>query len=100
MNRVGDDSAAELVGLAKRETSPHAGTGQERRERLGVMVAALALAVVGPGGAAELGADGHQRLAQEPALLQVLQQRRDGAIDPQRLGTMLLHVPVGVPVVI
>ena len=70
------------------------------RERLGVMVPALGAGAVGPGGAAELGADGHQRLAQEPALLQVADQGRDGAVDAGGLGAMVLHVAVGVPVVV
>ncbi len=69
VHRIGDDVDAELVGLAEGESPLHARPGQQRRERLGIMVAALGVGAVGPGGPAEFGADGHQGLVEQPALL-------------------------------
>ena len=62
------------------------------------MVASLA--VVGPGSAAELGADGHQRRIEQSALSQIANQGRDRSVDPRRLAAVLLHVAVRVPIVV
>ena len=64
------------------------------------MVASLAGGVVGPGCAAELGADGQEGLVQQSAALEVEDQRGDRAIDPECLRAVVLHVAVSVPVVV
>ena len=51
------------------ESPLHAGACQKRRERLGVVVAPLGIGSICPGGPAEFGADRHQGLVQQPALI-------------------------------
>src|SRR5262249_6876062 len=63
------------------------------------MITALATGVVGPGRAAELSANDHERLLQHSAALQVAEQRRNRPVDALGLGAVVLHVAVGVPVV-
>ena len=64
---VGHDLDSVLVGGAVGKPSFHARTGQERRERFGVVVSTFGAGAVRPRRAAELGADGDQGLAKQPA---------------------------------
>ena len=96
--RIGDDLHAVLVGLTVGDAAADAAAAEERAE--GVDVVFASLAIEGGRGAAEFGADGHQRVVQQSALFEIGQQAGQGAVDALGLGTMGLHVAVGIPVVL
>ncbi len=79
VHRVLDDVVAELVGLAVDMAAFDAAAGHPEAEATGVVVATvgvlgdLALAIRG---AAEFAAPDHERIFQQPALLEVLDERR------------------------
>ncbi len=76
-----DGVEAELVGRAVDDAALDAAAGQPGAEALRMMVAAVALA---PGRAAELRAPDDERLVQQAAPLEVLQQPGDRQIDLRR----------------
>src|SRR5262249_5106982 len=87
---------AELVGGADRLAAFYAAAGQPHRVAVRVVVAALApLREWGP---TELAAPDHERLIEQPAALQVFQERRDWLIDmPAHRLVVAVDVVVGVP---
>src|SRR6185436_12775032 len=91
-----DGVEAELVGRAVDDAPLDAAAGQPRAEAEGMVVPAVG--ALGPGGAAELGAPDDQRLVEQAAPLEVLDQARDGLVDlAGELGVARLEVPVGIP---
>ena len=90
---IGDDVDAVLVGLPVGRSPFDPGAGQEGGERLGVVVAALGPGRVGPRRAAELGADGQQRLVEQAALLQVRIRRRARWSTRRALGRWSCMLP-------
>ena len=66
VHRVLDDVDAEFVGLTVRAAALDSAAGEQGRERLGVVVAALGSGGIGPRRPAELGADGDQRRIEKP----------------------------------
>src|SRR5262245_38904563 len=99
MARVLDDVDAMLARLAVRDAPLDTATRQQTRECPRVVIAALRPLGVSEGRATELGTYRHERFAEESAVLQVAQQGSQGLIDALRLGAMVLHVPVRIPVV-
>ena len=75
--RILDGGAAEFVGLADADAALDAAAGQPHGEAVGVVVAAGALGVLGGRLPAELAAPDDQRLVEQAALLQVLEQAGD-----------------------
>ena len=82
--RFVDGGAAEFVGLADADAALDAAAGHPHREAVGVVVAAGALGVFGGRLAAELAAPDDERLVEQPALLQILEQRRRSACRCRR----------------
>ena len=68
-----------LVGLAERDARLDAAAGQPHREGVGVVVAAV-VAALDHRRAAELAAPDDQRVVEQAALLQVLDQRGAGLV--------------------
>ena len=98
---VVDGGAAQLVGLADADAPLDAAAGHPHREAVGVVVAAGPLGVLGGRLAAELAAPDDQRLVEQAALLQVLEQAGDRLVGVAGvLGVVGDHVGVGVPVVV
>jgi len=64
------------------------------------MVAAFAVAAVAPRGASEFGADGDQGLVEQTAEFEIVQKRREGAVDALGFRAMGFHVAVGIPIVV
>ena len=62
---IGDDVDAELVGLAECAAPLDSAAGEQGRERLGVVVAALGSRGIGPRRPAKLGANGDQRRVEQ-----------------------------------
>ena len=84
MHRVLDDVVAEIVGLAVDDARLDAAAGHPDREAARMMIAAVVLArqfALAVDRAAELAAPDDQRIVQQPALLQILDQRLAGLID-------------------
>ena len=73
------DVEAELVGLAEGDAGLDAAAGQPHREGVRMMVAAVRSALHHRR-AAELAAPDDERVVEQPALLQVLDQRRAGLV--------------------
>src|SRR6185503_11509571 len=92
--RVRHDVGAVFVGLAVSNPAFHACADEQTAKRLGVVIAAFAVAAVTPGSAAKFGADGDESLLQQPALLEVLDERGDGTVCAQRFWPMRFHVAV------
>ena len=94
VHRVLHDVVAELVGLAMGVTRLDAAAGHPPREAAAVMVAADERVVDLPlreRRAAELAAEHHQRVVEQPALLQIHDQRRARLIDlAARIGKFCL----------
>ena len=84
VHRIRDDVVAEVVGLAVRDAGLDAAAGHPHGEAARMMIAAvvvvrqLALAV---DGAAEFAAPDDQRVVEQAALLQILDQRGRRLID-------------------
>ena len=74
-----DGVEAELVGGAVDDAALDAAAGHPDREAVGMVVAAVA--ALRAGRAAELGGPDHDRLVEQPALLQVLEQPGDRPVD-------------------
>ena len=74
-----DDVEAEVVGLAERDARLDPAAGQPHREGVRVVVAAV-VAPLDHRRAAELAAPDDQRVVEQPALLQVLDQRGAGLV--------------------
>ena len=70
-----DGVEAEIVGVAERDARLDAAAGQPHGEGVGMMVAAV-VAPLHHRRAAELAAPDHERVVEQAALLQVLDQRR------------------------
>ena len=79
VDAVLDDVEAELVGLAERDARLDAAAGQPHGEGVGVMVAAV-VAALHHRRAAELAAPDDQRVVEQAALLQVLDERGAGLV--------------------
>ena len=73
------DVEAELVGLAERDARLDAAAGQPHREGVGVMVAAV-VAALHHRRAAEFAAPDDERVVEQPALLQIRDQRGAGLV--------------------
>ena len=100
-----DDVEAHLVGGAEGHAGLDAAAGQPHRERLGVVVPAEAPAEcrigLDHGRPAELTAPDHQRVVEQPAPFQVLDQRRGGLIGGAAVRLVVPHdVGVGVPALV
>ena len=83
MNRVFDDVVTKVVRLAVVEAGFYATARHPHRETARVMVATVIVFQKNPlaiYGASEFAAPDHQRIVQQPALLQILDQRRTGLI--------------------
>ena len=90
---------AQLVGLPHRHAALDAAAGHPHGEAERVVVAPRALGVLGRRLAPELAAPHHQRLVEQAALLEVLQQPRDRLVGAARVVVVvLLEVAVRVPV--
>ena len=81
--RVLDGVEAELVGLAEGDARLDAAAGQPHGEGVGVMVAAV-VAALDHRRAAELAAPDDQRVVEQAALLEVLDQRGAGLVGVLR----------------
>src|SRR5438132_4326429 len=104
MDRTPDRPEAKLIGAADDLAPFYAATCQPGSEAVGIMIAAGALvgiAAVGKGCAAEFAAPDHQRLVQQAARFEVLQQTSHRLIRTVRHLAMRLIVfrMRGVPVV-
>jgi len=78
---VPDDVVGEVVGLPVRHTAPDPASREPEREAPWVMIAAVVLAGQFPlavGGSAELSTPDDERVVEEAALLQVLDQSQQG----------------------
>ena len=81
-----DGGAAQLVGLADADAALDAAAGHPHGEAVGVVVAAGALGVLGGRLPAELAAPDDQRLVEQAAALQVLEQAGDRLVGVGRRG--------------
>ena len=89
---------ADLVGLAVVDAALHAAAGQPGGEAVRVVVAARLVAGLGDRQPAELAPPDHQRLVEQPALLQVGQQAGDRPVGlAGELAVVPLDVDVAVP---
>ena len=75
VNLVLHDVESQLIGFAQRDAGLDAAAGQPHRERVGMMVAAVA-AALHHRRAAKFAAPDDQRVLEHAALLQILDQRR------------------------
>ena len=73
-----DGVETELVGRAVNDAAPDAAAGEPDAEAVDVVVAAVT--ALRARGAAELGGEDHERVIQQAALFQILQQAADGAV--------------------
>ena len=96
---------SEFVGLAQGETRLHAAAGHPHRHRVDMVIAADSLANFAHRSAPELAPPDHQRVLEQAARFQVLDQSRTGLIDVaadmvqvarQGLAGDAVVVPVGV----
>ena len=92
---------AELVGRAVAVGAFHAGARQPDGEALRVVVAAVGPALEG-GHATEFGDEGDERVLEQPAALEVLEQCggglvQDGRVDGVLVGDPLVAIPVADP---
>ena len=101
-----DDAVAHVIGFAVGEAAFHAAAGHPGAEAFGLMFAAVfvdrsrAAEVLAPRRAAELAGPEHQRVFEQAALLQVLEQRGDGLIGLlAELGQVAADVAVMIPAV-
>ena len=79
-----DGVEAEFVGRAVDDAALDAAAGQPDREAVGVVVAAVG--ALRTRGAAELGGPDHERVVEQAAVLEVVEQAGDGLVDlAQRL---------------
>ena len=79
VNLVLHDVEAEVIALAERDAGLDAAARQPHRECVRMMVAAVA-AALHHRRAAELAAPDHQRVLEQAALLQILDQRRGSLV--------------------
>ena len=91
----------EVVSGAMGERSAHPGTGEPASEPVWIMVPSLRAFLKG-WHASELGAPHHQRVTEEPALLEVVKQTRGGTVEHRTVeailvGEFLVTVPVAHP---
>ena len=93
-HRVADDVVAEIVGLADRLTAFDAAAGHPDREAARMVVAAVVVGgqfPLGVDSAAEFAAPDDQRVLEQAALLQVLNQGGGGLIGVAALACDLLR---------
>ena len=101
MEAVDDGGAAELVGFADADAALDAAAGHPHGEAEGVVVAARARGILGHRLPAELAAPDDQRLIEQAALLEVLDQAGDRLVGTAGVAVVVDHeVAVGVPVVV
>src|SRR5262245_52846585 len=94
MTGIGYNVGAIFVGLAIGNAAFHTCTGEQTAKGLCIVIAAFAVATVTPGSPAKFGADGDESLLQQPALLEVLDERGNSSVGTQRFGPMRFHVAV------
>ena len=97
MEALVDADRAELVGVADAGAALDAAAGHPHREAVGVVVAARALRVFRRRLAAELAAPDHERLVEQAAALEVLEQARDRLVGAARV-ELVVHLEVAVRV--
>src|SRR5262245_38115442 len=94
-----DGLGAEFVGGADGDAPPRAAAGHPHGEAVGVVVATCPGGVFGGGLPAELAAPDNQRLVEEAASLQVLDQAGDRLVGAAGVAVVIeQQVAVGVPV--
>src|SRR5580704_6838051 len=98
MDRVGRDLDSVLVRFAIGRSPFYTRAGQQAGEGGRIMVATFAVGSVGPGRAAELSADCHERVVEQAPSFNVSEESGQSPIDAERLGSMVLHVAVRIPV--
>src|SRR5215472_18864081 len=91
-----DHIKSKLVAFAQRDAGPHSSSGQPHGERIRMMIASIA-AALHHRRAAELATPDDQGILQEPALLEVLDQRRAGLV---RFAAVDADVPYEVTVLV
>src|SRR5437879_919937 len=92
--------AGKRIACAMAEAALHSAARNPHRKAAIVVVPSIA--VLAGGGAAELAAPDEQRVFEQPALLEIRDQRGDGLIDLLRVGfdaflQAVMMVPVAVP---
>src|SRR5262249_12611012 len=98
VNSVLGGGKSKLVGGAVDVTATGAAAGQPHREAVMVVIATGKGRQLGHGGPAELASPDHQNLVQEPALLQVGEERGDGLVPlVGKLAVVSLNVFVVIP---
>ena len=90
-----DGGVAEFVGLAEGKPVAHAATGEPNSEALGIMVAAVG--ALGEWSAAELTSPPNKRILEQPARLEIGEQRGDGLVGCQRVVSMGGKIGVLIP---
>jgi len=101
VDQVFHNVVTDVVGFAVNHAAAYISAGQPAGERVGVMRAGFgSLAVLGPGGAAEFGAEDEQGFFEQAPLFEVGDQGGDGLIDAAGVFFVRGHVAVrGIPVV-
>src|SRR5437868_6018485 len=93
------DVVADLVGGAIGQAGAEAAAGHPAGEGALVVVAAAGAEALSEGGPAELGRPDDQRVVEQTAGLQVLEQSGEGPVEARRLAAVVVgEVLVGVPV--
>ena len=99
VERFLDGGGAEFVGLSDADTALDAAAGHPHGEAVAVVVAAGALGVLGCRLAAELTPPNDERLVEQPALIEILQQCGDRLVGVAGVVVVIFfQVTVGVPV--
>ena len=92
---------AEIVSRPVAEAGFHSTPGHEHREAVGVVIPTGALAVLSRWLATELTAPDDQGLIEHPALLEILDQSRDGLVGIAGMNAVVaFEAAVGIPVII
>ena len=96
-----DSVGPELISLSNTDSALDPSTGHEHREAVGVVVPTGSLAVLSRWLANELTAPDDQGLIEHTALLEILDQSRDGLVGIAGMDTVVtLQAAVGIPIVI
>ena len=98
--RLLDNRRTVFVRRAVAHSTSNSRTHQQASKGLGVVVAARGHAAVQPRCTAEFGTDADQRVGQLAAFFEISYQRREGLVDTQRLGPMILDIGVRIPIVV
>ena len=96
-----DGMGSELVGPSNADAALDPAAGHEHREAVGVVIPTGALAVLSRWLATELTAPDDQGLIEHPALLEILDQSRDGLVGIAGMDAVVaFEAAVGIPVII